>query len=314
MNIKPKISVIMAAYNAEKYIAESIESILSQTFKDFELIIINDASTDKTLDIIQQFAQKDSRVIFSSNSMNLYATKSRNLGLKIARGDYIAIQDADDISFLDRLDMQYEYLEKNKNIYLVGSGAIEINGVGREIGIFKPIHKSKLIKKKLSKENCIYHSTVMFRNIREYYRDKIYYSEDYDFYLNILSLNKNISNIKSPLIYYRILSDSVSRSKALQQVLFAEKAKKFYQQRLSLGKDEYDTFDPNEIFDVNLDKSTERIVLLFKMKQDFYANNFKEARKKCLFFFKNYGFFNKALIYYGLSFFWTIFFKEVIKK
>src|SRR3989344_9200868 len=116
MKIKPKISVIMSAYNVEKYIAESIESILNQTFRDFELIIINDASTDKTLDIIKGFMKKDKRLKLINNKKNLYATISRNKALRIAKGVYIAIQDSDDISLPNRLEVQKNYLDKKKAV------------------------------------------------------------------------------------------------------------------------------------------------------------------------------------------------------
>src|SRR3989344_5781814 len=118
-----KISVLMPAYNARKYIGEAIESILNQTFKDFEFIIINDCSTDKTKKIIEEYANKDARIKLINNATNLGLTKSLNIGLKEARGEYVARLDADDVALPERLEKQYEFMEKNKETTLVGAWA-----------------------------------------------------------------------------------------------------------------------------------------------------------------------------------------------
>ena len=111
----------MPAYNAEKYIAESIESILSQTFTDFEFIIINDASTDSTKEIIESF--QDSRIILINNEQNLGVAKSLNIGIATAKGKYIARMDADDISLPERFQTQFNFMEKNPDIDICGSWA-----------------------------------------------------------------------------------------------------------------------------------------------------------------------------------------------
>ena len=116
----PKISVLMPAYNAEKYIGEAVESILNQTFKDFELIIIDDCSTDKTWEIIQDYAKKDNRIVPLKNEKNLGIAGNRNLLIKLARGKYIVWQDADDISMLYRLEHQYNLMEKNEEVGICG--------------------------------------------------------------------------------------------------------------------------------------------------------------------------------------------------
>lgn len=298
----PQVSVIMAAHNAEKYIAESIESILNQTFKNFELIIINDASDDGTLTVINQYAQKDPRIIIKTNSINLYATESRNIGLKVARGDYIAIQDADDISFPERLALQYQYLKKNKNIFLLGSGAIDITENGEIIRTYKPVHGVQVVKKTLEKRNCLYHSTVMFRNCGLLYRSKMRNSEDYDFYLTLLSKGKSLDNIPQPLVYYRILPTSVSRSNPLEQILFAEQAKKFYEQRKG-GEDEYSVFSPAKIAKIISEDQFNKSILIFEIKSAFYSGRFVDARKKCLTLFKYHGALNKMLIFFLATFF-----------
>lgn len=303
MKNNPRISVIMAACNAEKYISEAIESILNQDFKDFELIIINDGSTDNTLRIIKSCIEKDKRIILIDNKENIYATKSMNRGIKIARGKYIAIQDADDISLKSRLEKEYNFLEKNKDIFLVSSGAIYIDENGKEIMTFTRQVKTTEIKRILEKYNCIFHPSIMFRNIGLLYREKYYSAEDYDFHLGLISRGYSISILPCPLIKYRVHRNSVSYSKEAKMALFAEKAREFYFQRLRYGKDRYDEFDPRTILDIDIETSTNKTVLEVEIKSSFKLNNFKRARLFCKKYFKNYGFSNKIIVQcYLLSF------------
>jgi glycosyltransferase involved in cell wall biosynthesis len=117
-NTKPLVSIIMTVYNAEEYIQTSIDSIINQTFTDFEFIIIDDGSNDKSSDIIKSI--KDPRIIFRSRK-NKGQTESLNEGIRIAKGIYIARQDADDISTKNRLKLQIELMETDKNIGLLGT-------------------------------------------------------------------------------------------------------------------------------------------------------------------------------------------------
>ncbi|EGR0539792.1 glycosyltransferase family 2 protein, partial [Vibrio cholerae] len=114
------ISVIMSVYNAEKYLSESIESILKQTFRDFEFICIDDGSTDSSLEILKKYRDLDPRIILVSRD-NKGLIYSLNEGLSLARYNYIARMDADDIAREDRLEKQYRYLSNKKNVSVVGS-------------------------------------------------------------------------------------------------------------------------------------------------------------------------------------------------
>jgi glycosyltransferase involved in cell wall biosynthesis len=118
MSKEPKISVILPVFNAEAYLQEAIESILNQTFTDFECIIINDGSTDSSLEIIASYAEKDKRIVVISRE-NKGLIASLNEGISIAKGEYIARMDADDISLPERLSTQINFLDSNKNIGLV---------------------------------------------------------------------------------------------------------------------------------------------------------------------------------------------------
>ncbi|TGC10610.1 glycosyltransferase family 2 protein [Methanolobus halotolerans] len=298
----PEISVIMASYNSEKYLSESIQSILDQTFEEFEFLIINDCSTDNSLHIIDEHAKQDDRIFLIDNKANLGLTKSLNLGLKEAKGKYIARIDSDDIALPERLRIQYDFLEQNRDVFLVGSGAYTIDENGSIRTKIKPSTEVKDIKKKLSVQNCLSHPTIMFRNEGFMYREKFVYAQDYDFYLILLSNNKKIANIFEPLIKYRINPDAISWSKKSKQNYFALTANEFYHKRLKYGKDEYAKFDPNKILSIDVKNSTNEFVLKSEIEVKFKLNEFGEVRELCKKFFWLYGFDNELLIYYLLSF------------
>lgn len=125
-----KVSVLTPAYNVEKYIAETIESISSQSFKDFEFIILDDRSTDKTLEIANEYAKKDSRIKVFQNEVNLGIAGNRNKLLTLAKGEYIAWQDSDDISLPDRLEKQVKVLDEKREVGIVGGGLQLFNEKG----------------------------------------------------------------------------------------------------------------------------------------------------------------------------------------
>ena len=140
--MNPKISVIMPVLNAELYLKTAIESVLSQTIPDFEFIIINDGSTDKTEEIIKSY--QDPRIIYIKNDTNIGLSKSYNLGIRASKGEFIARMDADDISFKDRFESQLEFLEAHQEVGVVGGGVILIDESGKEFaspfrgGVFCP--------------------------------------------------------------------------------------------------------------------------------------------------------------------------------
>jgi glycosyltransferase involved in cell wall biosynthesis len=304
MKSKPKISVILTIYNAEKYLPETIDSLLNQSFRDFELIAVNDKSKDKSLDIIKGYMKKDKRIILINNKKNVGPTTSLNIGLEVARGKYVAISDHDDISLPTRLETEYNFLEKNKDIFLVGSGAININEKGIKLGTFRPITSPKNIEKTLINRNCFYHPTIMFRNEKGIkYRDKIYYAHDRDLYLSLLSKKRKLANLSEPLVKYRIHSKQLSVSKRSIQFLFSEKAKEFYQQRQKYGKDNYGSFNPNEILNLNLEKTDNPHLLKIEIFGSFISEDYKKSLKLSKEYINLYGFFNKIGIYFILSWF-----------
>ena len=141
--VKPKVSVVMSFYNCELYILDAIQSILNQTFGDFELICIDDASTDRSAIILESI--KDPRIIIIYNDKNMGVAKSVNRGVAIAQGELIARMDADDISFTDRLEKQVKFLIKNPKVVATGGQCIIIDEVNNIIGNKNfPTQSSKL--------------------------------------------------------------------------------------------------------------------------------------------------------------------------
>ncbi len=298
----PKISVIMSVYNSEKFLSEAIESILNQTFKDFEFIIINDSSTDNSLEIIKKYQNKDERIVLIENKKNIGLTKSLNIGLKKAKGKYIARMDADDISLPERFQIQYDFLEKNKDIFLVGTGAYNIDTNGKLSTLLRNVSQPSQISKILPQQNCIYHPTIMFRNEKHLYREKFFYTQDYDFYLLLLSEGKQLANIGEPLIKYRINEDAISWTKRSKQKMFKAKAREFYKQRVGFNKDEYEDFLPEEILNIDVEKSTDKLVLGDEVRGSFKINDFERTKQFSKKYFKNHGFLNKITLYYLASF------------
>lgn len=210
------VSVVMPVYNSEKYLRESIESVLGQIFKDFELVIVNDCSTDSSSSIIKSYNDKRIRVI--NNKKNLGTVKSRNIGLKVAKGKYIAILDSDDVCTSDRLGVQFKYLEKNPHIFLVGSSAVYIDENGSILRKFRKYDDYKMLAWRLPKSCSIVHSSVMFRNTGEAIYNEFYKSaHDYNLYLKLLGLGKNLTNLPQFLVKHREHSGAHHEGSAQQE-------------------------------------------------------------------------------------------------
>ena len=216
---KPKVTVLMSVYNGEKYLREAVDSILAQTFKDFEFIIINDGSTDKTAEILKSY--KDARIKIVNNDKNIGLTKSLNKGLKMARGKYIARQDADDISFPKRLETQVRYLEEHKSIIAVGTCINRIDDYGETIGSFIfPISPIDIRLNLLFGRWVFAHGSIMFCNstinpIR--YDENVLYAQDYDLWLK-LSRKFSMANIKELLYNLRIYDSRIAaKQRSIQQ-------------------------------------------------------------------------------------------------
>lgn len=314
-NIKPEISVIMAVYNSERFLKEAVDSILNQTFTNFELIIIDDGSTDSSEKIINKYLEADSRIVFLKNIKNLGVITTRNKALDIAKGKYIAIMDSDDLSLAKRLQHQYEYLEKNNDIFLLGGSAIIIDEKSKIRGLHFAMSNKNLVINKLPLGNCIYHSSVMFRNNYSFrYRDKMKYGvEDYDLYLNILLSGWKVTNINEFLIKYRINKKSISNTNILLQDEFAQISQQLFKYGSKLGNIEYHKFNPDRVVSLFNPNINSKKILKVKIRDSFfYKDDFVAGRNLIKVYFRNFGYNLKYVILFIISKFPYIIAKRLI--
>jgi glycosyltransferase involved in cell wall biosynthesis len=213
--IMPAVSVIMPVFNGERWIAEAIQSVLEQTFADFELIIVNDGSSDASLEIINQFAEKDSRVrIF--DEQNRGQSVARNYGVKQARGEWIACIDADDLWHPHRLEKQINLIYADKEIILVGTGLLIIDEFGfRGRSYNFPVKHKNLVKRLVDFRPFFAHSSAIYKKeiFDELggYRDILKTAEDHDLWLRLSERGK-IGCIRSILVSIRKHNNNISSS------------------------------------------------------------------------------------------------------
>ncbi|MCL5768343.1 glycosyltransferase family 2 protein [Acinetobacter sp. ANC5681] len=206
------VSIIMPAYNAEKSIAESIESVLDQTYKNFELIVVNDCSSDNTKKIVKNFIQLDSRIKFIDKTVNEGVASARNTGLDHALGDFIAFLDSDDKWKENKLEKQLDIFNKYAGIDVIYSSYYRFNSSGISKVVGAP---NFLNKKQLLKGNPIGNLTAIY-NFKKFpaIRQKKIGHEDYLFWLELFSSSNNVKGfgIQEPLAYYRVAENGASLS------------------------------------------------------------------------------------------------------
>lgn len=205
------VSIILPVYNAEKYIKKSIDSILNQTYKSFELIIINDGSIDSSEDIILSY--KDERIKYIKNIKNIGLIASLNKGISFSDAEYIVRMDADDICRLKRLDVQIKYLKENKSIGVLGSFAKSFGLDVHSKLMKRPINDSDIKMKMFIDSPFIHPSVVIKRDLLiKYggYDDRFFRVEDYGLWVK-LSKFTTFANLPLVLLDYRIVSNSETR-------------------------------------------------------------------------------------------------------
>ena len=211
----------MSVYNGEKYLNQAIESILKQSLADFELLVINDGSTDKTFEILDKYQKQDSRVKIIHQEKNFGLTKSLNKAIRLAQGKYLARIDADDLAYSSRFEKQADFLEKHSKIALVGSQADIINEEGKIIGKLRYPTNDQEIRKQLIKHNPFGHSLVMFR--REIlkktgdYNEDFICAQDYDLWMKI-SKHTKLANISETLGAWRLRKEAITSRKNFYQL------------------------------------------------------------------------------------------------
>lgn len=228
MNLQNKnsnihISIILPTYNGKKYLETAIKSILDQSYKLIELIIVDDGSSDGTEELILEIKKYDSRIIYIKNEVNLGIQKSLNKGLKNARGEYIArIDDDDEWIDKDKIKKQFEFLEKNIDHVIIGTGVIVQNEDRKELFRYVLPESDIDIRKRILSKNCFVHSSVVFRKTTALLvggyneSEKIKHVEDYDLWLKLGTKGK-FHNLQSYSVKFTLREGSISSINKLDQ-------------------------------------------------------------------------------------------------
>ncbi len=216
----PKLSIIICSYNRASYIEKAIKSVLDQTFSSFEIIIIDDCSNDGTEEVVKNLVKVDPRIRYYKNEKNLGISKSRNKGVSLSAGEYVAMLDSDDY-WIDnkKLEKQIEILNKDKEIGLIGSNILCINNEGKEIKKYFYKTADKEIREKILIKNQFAQSTIIFRkNLIDKignYDNNLEVCEDYDLWLKIGRISK-FANIEDITTAYMIHPGGISKQKKLK--------------------------------------------------------------------------------------------------
>lgn len=216
MRENPIISVVMPVYNREQYLKESIESILKQTFTDFEFIIVDDQSTDSSWQIIQEYAKKDSRIIAVKNSGIKGCWAARNKGWDLAKGKYMAIMDSDDISVSERLQQEFDFMEQNPDIDICGSWIEHFEADNKIITLPRLHHE---IKDLMFFSDSISQPSAMIR-LSSFEKLHLRYSnniaEDYELWSRAINKLK-FANIPEVLLFYRVHANQTGSAQKYEQ-------------------------------------------------------------------------------------------------
>jgi len=217
------VSIVMPTFNGGKYIKRAIESVISQNFSDWKLLVINDGSKDDTESIAKEYVGKDDRIIYLKNEVNLGIQKTLNKGLRETKGKYIArIDDDDEWIDKDKLKKQFEFLEKNPDYVLVGTGVVVVDENRKELFRYLLPSEDTKIRNNILSKNRFAHSSVLFDKNKAlefggYSEDKnIKHLEDYDLWLKMGTVGK-FANINEYAIRFMARSDSLTSSNRVVQ-------------------------------------------------------------------------------------------------
>lgn len=221
-----KVTILLPAYNAALYLIDSLDSIMRQAFKDFDVLLIDDGSMDDTSKIAIEYSNIDRRIKYYKNEKNIGLIKTLNKGLSLAKGEYIVRMDADDIMFDDRLYKQVKYMDSNPECFVCGGQMEYIGGLTGMAPILPQKYEDLLY---LSLINCpLYHPTTIIRNsaIKQFglkYNDSYKHAEDYKFWSDIIFSHPNsIANIKDVVLFYRISNNQITAKYSDEQDLISK--------------------------------------------------------------------------------------------
>ena len=257
----------MSNYNGAKKLKKTIKSVLSQSFDDFKFIIIDDCSTDESIDIIKSF--QDDRILLVQNDRNLGLTKNLIKGVKLSNSKYIARIDVGDYWDKYKLQQQVEFLEKNKDYVICGTQVYYFKDNNILNTSWFSVEDENIRKRFKTREGVFEHSSILFRNIINY-REQFKYSQDLDLYLRISFLGK-LYCINKPLTYCEINLDGITLKKKYLQRQYQKWAYKLYEERMKKGKDSLETGELSNLLvrDTFFDKILNRFSMIFYKKYIF---------------------------------------------
>jgi len=293
---EPEISVIMPAYNEENHIKESIESIINQTFDDFEFIIINDGSTDSSQMIIEKYASQDSRII-SINQENIGLTLSLNKGIRMAGGKYVARQDAGDISFPERLEKQYKFMQTNKKYGLIGTDCEIIDDNNKFIAHKRYSVYNTQLQTKLLRINPFSHGTLFcrrdilleLRGYNSFYK----YAQDLELILRAKDVT-DIFILPEILYKWRYSKDGIS---SMGNTGYGERARENYLRRKKKLPENY-----LPILQSKLSERQKKNQYLLRLSLYYFSGyRFKQFRNLVITLFAKYGLKVDLLLLYMIS-------------
>jgi glycosyltransferase involved in cell wall biosynthesis len=218
-SVTPTVSVVMAVYNGARYVRQAIDSILDQTFAGFELVIVDDGSTDETPHILHSY--QDTRLVLVKNEQNLGLARSLNRGIQVSQAKYIARQDADDISYPQRLETQVAVLDAHPEIGAVGTGAKWVDDNSRMLQVWPPPSDNAEIQQTLLRYCCLIHGSTMYRRcaVEELggYDIAMRTGQDYDLWLR-MSETWDLACLPDVLYVFRRHKDTASLRCEKEQV------------------------------------------------------------------------------------------------
>ena len=231
------VTVLMSVFNSEDYLSEAIDSILNQTLSDFEFIIIDDGSKDNSINIIEKYAAGDLRILLVKNPVNIGLASSLNKGILLAQGMYIARQDADDVSALNRLELQTTYAISHPGLDIIGSNCFVIDISGETVYEARVYSKdNKFFDKLLNKQAIFPHGSAFMKKemLIKYgmYDSRFYYVQDGELWLRALSHNANIYVMDESLYYYRV-TPGTNPSRKEAKTIFNKVLKMIYHEKKS---------------------------------------------------------------------------------
>lgn len=296
----PLISVLIPVFNVELYVRQAINSITNQTYKNLEIIIVDDCSADSTYNIVKQLQESDNRIKLFRNSKNLKIAETLNYALSQASGEYIARMDGDDYSDPTKIEKQYTFLLNNPDFVLVGTNYVLVDGSELEISRTNYLSDFEKIKRIVRYESPVAHIWLTYKKIYDelggYRMPGV---EDYDFLLRIISIGYKISNLDDFLYVVKLRDGNTNSTMGLKQRKAADYAVNLYNERILSNSlyDSYTDFKFKKVISVNEIDS-----MKFKKSSEYFnaflINNKSKSFKSVYFLFQSIYESPKAQVWY----------------